>query len=276
MIPLPKTKTYNTVDEAVLDYFKGEQRKNREVRSNRKQEDSYWNPSSMGLCKRSHYLRRKNTTADVSQERDDFVTELGNMTHEYIANACGKMGILICSEKTIIDNDTHLKGRFDNLVRLSRGIAVVDVKSQRPEAFFKRAKDTEKIKHHQKVQLATYDYLINKYLIHIFPELVNPETGKVADYCIMYYVDRGGGCRDEFPLRFEESFIKKYVLKELEELNRYYDNNIIPPSEGWGTWQCKYCNYKETCVKLRAKSKEIDKQTKAKTKKSKPKNKTNL
>jgi len=273
MIHSPKPKVYDTVDEAMIDYFKGEQRKRNESRLKRKAEDSYWNPSSMGLCKRAHYFRRKNISTDTKEERDDFVTELGNMTHEYVSNACEKMGILICSEKTIIDNDTNLKGRFDNLVRLSRGIAMVDVKSQRPEAFFRRAKEEDKVKHHQKVQLAAYDYLANKYLLHIYPELVNPDTGKIVDYCIMYYVDRGGGCRDELPLLFEDSFIKKYVLSELDELNRYYDNNIIPPSEAWGTWQCKYCNYKKTCMKLREKSKELVK-AKTGTVKAK-KNKTN-
>lgn len=269
MILLPKT--YNTVDEAVLDHFKKEQKKRIDSRKDRK--DSFWNPSSMGLCKRAHYFRRKNTDIDESQERDNFVTELGNMTHEYIEKACRSSGILICSEKTIIDHDTHLKGRFDDLVRLSRGIAMVDVKSQRPEAFFKRAKDTEKVKHHQKVQLATYDYLANKYLNHIYPELVSPDTGKVVDYCIIYYVDRGGGCRDEIPLRFDQSFIDKYVLGELQELNNYYDKDIIPPSEGWGTWQCKYCSYKKTCMKLREKSKELAKKNKAQAKQPKPKNK---
>jgi len=271
MKQLQKT-VYNTVDEAVLKYFKDEQRKKDAERMKRAPEDSFWRPSSMGLCKRSHFFSRKNYKQDIGLERDDFVTELGNMTHEYVAKACKETGILICSEKTIVDKENSLRGRFDNLVLLKRGVAMVDVKSQRPEAFFKRSKEEEskRVKHHQKVQLATYDYLANKYLRHIYPELVNKDTGKVVDYCIIYYVDRGGGCRDEIPLRFSDSFIKKYVLDELDELNNYYNKNIIPPSEGWGTWQCKYCNYKKTCIELRAKSKE---QAKAKDLKSKANNK---
>lgn len=269
----PETK-FNTVDEAVLKYFQDEQKKKDKERMNRSPEESFWRPSSMGLCKRSHFFSRKNYKQDVSQERDSFVTELGNMTHEYVAKACKETGILICSEKTIVDKENNLRGRFDNLVLLERGVAMVDVKSQRPEAFFRRSKEEEskRVKHHQKVQLATYDYLANKYLPHIYPELVNKDTGKVVDYCIVYYVDRGGGCRDEIPLRFADKFIKRYVLDELDALNNYYDNNIIPPSEAWGTWQCKYCSYKKTCMELRAKNKE---QEKAKGLKSKANNKKN-
>jgi len=265
---LLRTTKYNTVDEALLDHFKSEQEKQRLIRKDRKPEDTYWSPSSMGLCKRSHYFKRMSYAENDREDRDNFVTELGNMTHEYVAKACSECGILICSEKTIVDEETKLRGRFDNLVRLARGIAMVDVKSQRPEAFFKRAKDTDKVKPHQKVQLACYDYLANKFLPHIFPELVNPETGKVVDYSVIYYVDRGGGCRDEIPLKFSDGFIKKNVLGELEVLNNHFNNKTIPPAEAWGTWQCKYCNYKDTCASLRNKQKEL---TKASSLKTKPK-----
>ncbi|OQC50029.1 MAG: PD-(D/E)XK nuclease superfamily protein [Euryarchaeota archaeon ADurb.Bin023] len=264
----PLIKKFRTVDEAVNSYFNNEEDLKRKLRSERITSGN-WYSSMMGLCKRAHYFSRQNLPMDMKEDRNNFVTELGNMTHEYISKACYHSGILICSEKTIIDPDTNLKGRFDNLVQLTRGIAMVDIKSQRPEAFFKRTKDKDKVKHHQKVQLASYDYLANKYLPYVYPELVNKKTGKVVDYCIIYYVDRGGGCRDEIPLRFSDSFIKKYVLDELDTLNSYYDRKVIPPSEAWGTWQCKYCGYKKRCTELRIKYKE---NMKAKDLKSKANN----
>lgn len=245
---------FKRIDQIILEHYNKENKRKSNFYNNKQDEDMYWSASSLGLCKRNHWINRMNFRAEVTDaSRDNFVADLGNMCHEFLADAIKSEGRLLLNEKTLIDQETKWKGRFDNLVQLDTGNVMVDIKSQRPEAFFRRSKESsdKKIKHHQKVQLASYYYFGNKYLQHIYPELIG-KNGKVIDYSIIYYIDRGGGVREEFSLHFNDEFIQKYVLGELEELNYYYDNCIVPSSEPcWSTWQCDYCNNKQMCKAIR-------------------------
>ena len=250
---------YKKVDQIVLEAYNKKLIEKAKYYNTKPDEDMYWHASSLGLCMRSHWFTRMNFQSDASKAtRDDLTGELGNMCHEFISKALKEEGRLLLSEKTLIDEETKWKGRFDNLVKLDNGNVMVDIKSQRPEAFFRRSKESsdKKIKHHQKVQLASYYYFGNKYLKHIYPEWVGA-SGKVIDYSVLYYIDRGGGVREEFSLHFTDEFIQKNVLDELKALNYYYDNCIVPSAEScWQSWQCNYCNHKPMCKALR----ELEKQ----------------
>jgi len=245
---------YKKVDQIVLETYNKRLKDKAKYYNTKADEDMYWHASSLGLCMRSHWFTRMNFQSNAeSASRNELTAELGNMCHEFISDALKREGRLLLTEKTLVDHETKWKGRFDNLVKLDNGNVMVDVKSQRPEAFFRRSKESsdKKIKHHQKVQLASYYYFGNKYLKHIYPEWIG-KKGDVIDYSVLYYIDRGGGVRDEFSLHFNDEFIKKNVLDELEELNYCYDNCIVPSSEKfWATWQCAYCKHKPMCKAIR-------------------------
>ena len=97
--------------------------------------------------------------------------------------------------------------------------------------------DDQKVKEFQKMQLASYVYFARKK----YPDLKEAR---------LYYIDRGGGLREEFIFTFKKPMFKK-VLEELQQLNICWKLQKFPEkaTEKWG---CKYCPYKSICARVEA------------------------
>lgn len=237
-----KKKKFSSVDQAVIFSIK-EKRKRRAKHI----DQGWWWASELGLCKRRQFLRRKETPiSDPKPVRIDFLAEIGKATHNWIGEALSGLGIVVAKEGKIRDEKTRFSGRFDLLVWLDGILVLVDVKTQRAEAFFYRSK-TGVIKYFQKIQLASYFYFLKKK----YPKLSEAR---------LYFLDRSGGCRDEYVFKFDKKILKK-VLKELSDLNNYWKKDQLPPKvKGTEAWQCRYCAYRTYCKDLKNHAKNTKKQ----------------
>jgi len=225
-------KEFSSLDE-VLRTFLIEQEK-----EERKKKDlDWWWGSELGLCKRKHFLRRLGIEPSEKREyRLMFLAEDGRAMHDWRERAAEKMGVLLEKEGKLQDEKLRYKGRFDLIVRLNNKPVLIDIKTQRPEAFFRRAKSKSghRVKDFQKAQLASYVLFARKR----YPKLKEAR---------IYYIDRGGGVREEYSFIFKKGRFKA-VLEELEQLNKYWKLKKFPPAQKG--WLCKFCSFKTVCEKI--------------------------
>jgi len=227
---------YSSLRQIISEYL-SKKTQDREDKS----DNDWWYASSLGLCKRKHYLRRANMAfKDAKDERINLTGELGNAIHDWFGNMLSSMGSVLETEFTLVDEVNRIRGRLDLVVEFTTGKEVIDVKTERPESFFKRAKSSDnKIKNHQKMQLGWYYFMLKagKY-----PDLVAAR---------ILYIDRGGGCLDEFKIDFDDEF-KKKIFDEIDELNMYWKSQTLPPALTLkeDKWQCRYCEYSKYCKKV--------------------------
>lgn len=225
-----KFSSYDEVLRAFLD-------KKEEDYKNKKKDNDWWHASSLGLCKRKHYFRRMGVKrTDAMPFRIRFVAEDGNAGHSWREKAAEKMGVLIAAEERLRDEELKYAGRFDLLIELSGRKVLIDIKTQRPEAFFRRSKKPRglQVEEFQKQQLASYVYFAKR-------------KWKDLEESRIYYVDRGGGTREEFSFVFGKKRFKQ-VTDELKELNEFWAKKEFP--EVTKNWLCRFCPYKSCCVKV--------------------------
>ena len=211
---------YKSIDEIIRGYFTAQ-----DLARAKKVDNDWWWASELGTCMRKQFLRRLGLTPKAKEWRMSFLAQFGNSSHEWIINALRNTGCLIASEEELRDEKLRYKGRFDAIVDMNPGVigdpyySLVDIKTQRPEAFFrrKRSPEAEKVKRFQKMQLASYFYFAK----------LKPEFKFLKD-ARLYYLDRGGGVRDEFVFTFSQSMFDE-VLKELNDLNGYWERKELPP-----------------------------------------------
>jgi len=231
-MPRKQNKKFSSLDE-VLRTFLIEQDKEREKQI----DNDWWWASELGLCKRKQFLRRLGIEPSENKEyRLMFLAEDGKAMHNWREQAAEKMGVLLEKEGTLQDEKLRYKGRFDLIVKLNGRPVLIDIKTQRPEAFFRRAREKpgRRVKDFQKMQLASYVLFARKR----YPDLKEAR---------IYYVDRGGGVREEYSFKFKKGRFKA-VLKELEELNKYWELQEFPPAQKG--WLCRFCSFKTVCEKI--------------------------
>lgn len=222
-------KTYDSIDDVICDYLDQKSQKTTEERGN-----NYWGASGLGHCKRLQYFQRKGETiSNGGPYKWKNNAEDGHLAHYWRQRAIEFMGVLVKDEGEIIIEDLHYRGHFDLVVMLADGLTLCDIKNQNSKAYKDRQKIPGKVLPDHKRQLGSYFVFLRK----IMPELKNAR---------MYYVNRDTGEREEIIVLFTEEYLKD-IIKELEDLNYYWDNNILPPKEVDKVF-CEYvCKYKDTC-----------------------------
>ena len=209
-----------------------------------------WYASECGFCKRKQVLRRIGLeTSNISQYRFRFLGQDGNACHGWREEAAKKMGVVILSEEPLIDKKLQWRGRPDLLIELNGSPVMLDIKSQRSEAFWRRKKkpDGEKVEIYQQLQLASYIYFFNKNYSDILIKYGFPKGTKVKEGRI-YFVDRGGGVREEYIFNFKKKIYQE-VINELKILNKHWKDKVVPEIES-KTWLCNYCPFQSLCQEI--------------------------
>lgn len=224
---------YKSFDEVLRHFL---DRRDEEYR--KLKDPDWWWASELGMCRRKQSLRRTGIPKTEEKEwRIRFVMQDGTALHNWREEAAGKMGILVAKELRLVDEKLRYKGRLDLIIKLGDKLSLIDIKTQRPEAFFRRSKkpESERVETYQKLQLASYTYFAKKD----YPTLKESR---------IYFVDRGGGVREEFIFNFGKVWFDK-VLSELNILNSHWDKGIFPEKTE-KKWQCRYCDYKSICKEV--------------------------
>lgn len=208
----------------------------RQERFRKSKDPDWWWASGLGMCLRKHYLRRMGLTPTEKKEfRIMFLGQDGTAAHEWREAAARDMEVLVEAEGRLVDRKLKYKGRFDLIVKLNhKKLVLIDIKTQRPEAFFRRSRrpDSQKVSDFQKMQLASYVYFARKK----YPQLKEAR---------LYFVDRGGGLREEFIFNFGKLWFGK-VLAELKLLNKHWSSKTFP-KKTTKKWECRFCDHKTIC-----------------------------
>ena len=234
---------YKSLDEILRGYIDNEDIEHKKTVDNDK-----WFASELGMCKRKVIFRRLGLEpTDEMLYRIRFVGRDGTAGHEWRQEGVKKMGALIASELRLADEGLSYRGRLDLIVRLNDKPVLIDIKTQRSEAFFRRAKKPadQKIEEFQKMQLSSYVYFFNKNYSELLQDFGFPVGTKVEESRI-YYVDRGGGCREEYIFHFKQDQFDK-VTAELNELNKHWTDKTLPAKTKTSKWLCRFCPYKKIC-----------------------------
>ena len=235
-----QNRVFKSLDEVLCAYLEKE---NEESRS--KHDNDYWYGSELGLCRRKQFLRRLGIKSTEKKEfRLMFLGEDGRAMHTWREEAVEKMGVLLAKEGRLQNDELRYKGRFDLIVKLNNKPVLIDIKTQRPEAFFRRSKSApgNEVKEFQKMQLASYVLFAREQ----FPDLKEAR---------IYYIDRGGGVREEYSFTFKKPRFQK-VINELKELNKYWEAKKFPPIKK--NWLCRFCSFKTVCKKVEENNLSVD------------------
>lgn len=210
----------------------------------KKRDNNWWYASELGTCMRKQFLRRLGVIPAEKQFRISFLGEQGKAIHDRLEMMTKKMGVLVMAEYRLVEEQYRYKGRFDLLVNFGTKakpyLSLIDIKTQRPEAFFRRSKlpEGKRVNDYQKQQLASYTYFAKK----IWPNIKDSR---------IYYMDRGGGLREEYIFKFKMNAFQS-VISELETLNKFWQEKKFPPCSH--TWMCK-----DYCGKYRKEIKKVEK-----------------
>lgn len=226
-------KSFDEILRAFLDA--------KDKQEEKQHENDWWYASELGLCRRKHFFRRLNLQPTEEKEfRLRFTAEDGTALHNWREIAAGHMGVLVAKEERLVIPELRYKGKLDLIIILDGKKVLIDIKTERPEAFFRRAKQNEeekKVKKFHKIQLASYYYFAKKTK---YPDLSEAR---------IYYVDRGGGCREEYVVPITDELINE-MLNELKILNKHWQEQSIPEIREEDLWQCKRCSWRTICEKV--------------------------
>ncbi len=240
---LNQENKFTSIDEILLKHLEELEKSDEHYKDN-----DWIYASELGKCKRKSFLRRLGIAkSDSIPDRILFTFEIGKRMHEWIQEILGKAGVLIEKEGTIIDEELHYRGRSDAVLNLydqeakRYKLVVADIKTQRGEAFFHRAKQ-KSVKDFQKMQIGSYFYFLKKLR---YPKLEEAR---------LFFFDRSGGCRDEVIIKFTTEDLQK-VLDEISTLNKFWETQILPARCGIpSSWECKMCGYKKMCKEVDTKN----------------------
>lgn len=223
-----KNLKYKSLDEILRTHLL----KQREI-SKTKHDNDWWYASELGTCLRKQFLRRSGLNPVQKEFRISFLAEQGKAIHKWVQYAVKDMKVAIAIEESLVDEKLRYKGRLDLIIDLGNKthphLSLVDIKTQRPEAFFRRAKLPvgKRVLAFQKKQLASYFYFAKK---QGWPDLKDAR---------IYYIDRGGGVREEYIFNFKQKMFDE-ILDELNTLNKYWKEQKLPPCSN--TFVCRdYC-----------------------------------
>ena len=219
-----------------------------------KPKESYYRPSSAGMCSRKIYyetiLRIEPTeTVDKRVQR---LFRLGDLIHKDIQDAFRKIerndsyfsiyNIYINNiyiEKEIVLKTIRVRGFCDLIVELDDGrVYLYDIKSIGSFQYrknFARNKELREPSIHQELQLATYGLAVKK------------EFGRLDGILILYYN------KDNSMLRYKEVSSDRLLtaLGFWERINTEHSKNSLPTLQEHvspvAKWECSYCSFKSRC-----------------------------
>lgn len=224
-------KSYNTIDEALVDYLRASRKQVKLKRGVK-----YWAASSLGQCLRKQYFTREmREPTNMPESKYLFGAKNGTAIHRWMQTTFKKLGILVKAEGTLVSRKYKYRGHYDALIKLKSGLSLLDIKTQGSHAWYNR-------KHRWKDQVPDYHLRqLGSYFLFLrkkYPKLKDAR---------LYYYNRDTGEREEFKVTFAEKYLQG-ILNELNTLNYYWDNKIIPPPiKPKDRWKCRFCEFRGYC-----------------------------
>lgn len=203
----------------LINKFYSDQRKDRE--------QHHFYITDAGRCPRAIFFKFKKAPREEIEPRILRLFDHGDSIHRLIMKP-----LLAIKEVHVIASEVNIPpqelitGRADAVISDGKDLYVLDIKSMNSMVF--KNLTQPKPEHINQIQL---------YLHYL-----DPKKG------ILLYVNKDTQELKEFEVSYDPQ-IAQSLLKDLSELKRKIDSNIIPPRiPGWpDDWQCQYCQFKEIC-----------------------------
>lgn len=152
-------------------------------------------PSCAGRCNRANYYMRKQVPADGTIDpRTLRIFNNGDHVHIRLQTYLEEMGMLICDELPLINEEYNIQGHTDGFLDLGDEIAILEIKSINDNQF-QQLKDA---KPEHKQQGLTYVFCSEerrKYLHKAFPhrkDFVDSQSGRESYFRSKYQHLKGG------------------------------------------------------------------------------------
>lgn len=250
----------------------------------------WWRSSSLGSCLRGQFLARL-LSGDFKVQHDRRtmdVFELGNITEDIKIEKLKKHpDYLVITQGEMHSQMFNIKGHFDALIiDLKTNEAFMgEFKSKNSRAFTYMDKKKEGAMAHHKLQNHSYQFMCNNdgfalsdsdsvsqdpYMIKVRSWLMgnakliryvntNGENSKpvwrlnnpIKEGSI-FYVSKDDQRTLEYPVMYNDLNLLGEWQRELNILNKAWENQDVLPPNAPGAWQSKYCQYCQAglCEKL--------------------------
>ncbi|MDP3990689.1 MAG: PD-(D/E)XK nuclease family protein [Candidatus Nealsonbacteria bacterium] len=191
----------------------------------RDKDQNHFYITDAGKCGRSIFFKFKNVPREQMNARILRLFDHGDYIQMQILNSLFSLGIVRASEVQIPPQEL-ISGRADAIVTLNNELYVVDFKSMHSMIFNKLVEP--KPENINQIQLYLHYFKIPKG--------------------ILLYVSKDTSDLKEFLVQYNPGLVKG-LLKELVELNKKIEANIVPQTldDFPRNWQCAYCQFKDIC-----------------------------
>ncbi len=218
-----------------------------------------WRSSGLGTCMRGRYLDRLLSGTGIKPEHDPRtlrVFEMGNQVEDWLMNSLDKQDkYKVHQQVELADPEYNLTGHLDgylveNTAYMSnpKEETIVECKSKNSKAFWYMDKKGEGAAIHQKMQLHTYLYMMNKYGGTLPDGTVIPPRSGLLTKGSLLYVSKDDMAMLEYPVFLNDKELEKMWKYELDTLNKCWKDRTAPPAPEKGSWQEKYCKFCEAGV----------------------------
>ena len=214
----------------------------REISKSRKERGNYWYASEIGYCPRKCFFSRLQVIPDCEKDaRTLRVFEVGKRDETFLLDGIvKKIGqsvgdtIITKAVREIECNNAKLNvhGRIDLYLEYGNNEKeIIETKSQSSRSFSYMTSRTQGASEHHIAQLWFYLYTMGV------------ENGQIV------YISKDDLRIVQYPIFLSHEDTTIMVLKKINFLNQNWEDKHLP--EVKECWDCKYCDYKSTCQKIK-------------------------
>lgn len=182
----------------------------------------------------------------LEPDKDEFsyenerAKEVGNQAHEFIQKALGQIGVVKLCEKTLIDEEHHIKARLDLVVEINNKLFLVELKTAKGYGIKMMVQDgSPDIEHQKQVQL--YFHLLD--VMKDDPEIKEALGGRKVNQAILLYEGKDDHKITEFLVQKNPAIIKdllRYADVLMDHVKRGEQPNFkFEPESRECIWKCK-------------------------------------
>lgn len=196
-----------------------------------------WHASSLGSCLCGVYLNRLGIKPVEFDKRTLRVFDMGNKIEDWVVELIKKQDKYEIKTQQRIFNEEYNFSGYDDVEITDKETGeteIWEIKSKHSRSFWYMDKKGQGAMIHHQMQLWSY---LN------FREAGKIEKGKII------YISKDDSCILEYPIFLNNSKLRTRVLDQLNILNKAWKFKTPPPPAPEGSWQAKYCNNHEECLK---------------------------
>ena len=182
---------------------------------------SKWSASLSGQCPRKRYYERLGEIGKPFSIEQLKIFEYGKCRHIYWQEEFRKLGVLVSAEEE--HENEYIVGHSDAIVEIGKEKFLYDIKTVN-QWKFARIKDIED------------DHYIFQLMVYLY--LAKPKYGVMEG--VLFYDSKDSMSYRNLEKRYKltDEWIER-IERDIEKMNKYWDNKELPPPIPSYDWECK-------------------------------------